>query len=167
MGPVFMTNWERSLVAMIMFPIGRDKVLNAKMRAAFEKWVELAAARGWAEYRAPADLPGPWSEDLQLQQRFAEPHARDDQGRAGSERHPLGGTLRCVAEAPEEGLMLRANRVLRYTRWMLATAVLCASATVYAADAAPPPLPAKRSTTAGACTAIRPVEAIPVRNRCR
>jgi (+)-pinoresinol hydroxylase len=54
MGPVFMTNWERSLVAMIMFPIGRDKELNAKMRKAFERWVELAAARGWAEYRAPA-----------------------------------------------------------------------------------------------------------------
>jgi 4-cresol dehydrogenase (hydroxylating) len=53
-GPVFMTNWERSLVALIMFPIGRDKVLNAKMRAAFEKWVQLAAERGWAEYRAPA-----------------------------------------------------------------------------------------------------------------
>ena len=53
-GPVFMTNWDRSLVAMIMFPIGRDKVMNAKMRAAFEKWVHLAAERGWAEYRAPA-----------------------------------------------------------------------------------------------------------------
>lgn len=53
-GPIFMTNWERSMVAMIMFPIGRDKVMNAKMRAAFSKWVALAAARGWAEYRAPA-----------------------------------------------------------------------------------------------------------------
>jgi (+)-pinoresinol hydroxylase len=53
-GPVFMTNWDRTLVAMIMFPIGHDKVMNAKMRAAFEKWVTLAAARGWAEYRAPA-----------------------------------------------------------------------------------------------------------------
>jgi (+)-pinoresinol hydroxylase len=54
LGPIFMTNWERSLIAMIMFPIGRDKALNAKMRAAFSKWVALAAARGWAEYRAPA-----------------------------------------------------------------------------------------------------------------
>jgi 4-cresol dehydrogenase (hydroxylating) len=53
-GPVFMTNWERTLVAMIMFPIGKDKAMNAKMRAAFEKWVQLAAERGWAEYRAPA-----------------------------------------------------------------------------------------------------------------
>lgn len=53
-GPVFMTNWERTMVAMIMFPIGRDKTLNAKMRQAFTRWVELAAARGWAEYRAPA-----------------------------------------------------------------------------------------------------------------
>ncbi len=53
-GPVYMTNWERSLVAMIMFPIGKDKVMNAKMRAAFEKWVQLAAEKGWAEYRAPA-----------------------------------------------------------------------------------------------------------------
>jgi 4-cresol dehydrogenase (hydroxylating) len=53
-GPVFMTNWERSMVAMIMFPIGKDKVMNAKMRRAFVRWVELAAARGWAEYRAPA-----------------------------------------------------------------------------------------------------------------
>jgi (+)-pinoresinol hydroxylase len=54
MGPIFMTNWDRTLVAMIMFPIGRDPVMNAKMRNAFERWVELAAARGWAEYRAPA-----------------------------------------------------------------------------------------------------------------
>ena len=53
-GPVFMTNWDRTLVAMIMFPIGRDKAMNAKMRAAFEKWVHLAGERGWAEYRAPA-----------------------------------------------------------------------------------------------------------------
>lgn len=53
-GPVFMTNWDRTLVAMIMFPIGRDKLMNTKMRAAFEKWVHLAAERGWAEYRAPA-----------------------------------------------------------------------------------------------------------------
>ena len=53
-GPVFMTNWERSMVAMIMFPIGRDKAMNARMRAAFRRWVDLAATRGWAEYRAPA-----------------------------------------------------------------------------------------------------------------
>jgi hypothetical protein len=53
-GPVFMTNWDRTLVAMIMFPIGHDKALNAKMRGAFEKWVQLAAERGWGEYRTPA-----------------------------------------------------------------------------------------------------------------
>jgi 4-cresol dehydrogenase (hydroxylating) len=49
-----MTNWDRTLVALIMFPVGKDKALNAKMRNAFEKWVQLCAARGWAEYRAPA-----------------------------------------------------------------------------------------------------------------
>ncbi len=54
LGPVMMTNWERSLVCLIMFPISRDQAMNAKMRAAFERWVALAAARGWAEYRAPA-----------------------------------------------------------------------------------------------------------------
>jgi 4-cresol dehydrogenase (hydroxylating) len=53
-GPVYMTNWDRTLVCLIMFPIGRDKVRNAKMRRAFEGWVHLAAERGWAEYRAPA-----------------------------------------------------------------------------------------------------------------
>jgi (+)-pinoresinol hydroxylase len=53
-GPVFMTCWERTLVSLIMFPIGRDKERNAKMRRAFESWVKLAAERGWAEYRAPA-----------------------------------------------------------------------------------------------------------------
>ena len=52
-GPVFMTNWERSLVGLIMFPVGKDPAQNAKIRAAFERWVELAAAEGWAEYRAP------------------------------------------------------------------------------------------------------------------
>jgi FAD/FMN-containing dehydrogenase len=54
LGPVYMTNWDRTLVALTMFPVGKDKVMNAKMRAAFEKWVNLCAARGWAEYRAPA-----------------------------------------------------------------------------------------------------------------
>jgi FAD/FMN-containing dehydrogenase len=53
-GPVYMTNWDRTLVCLIMFPIGRDQVRNAKMRRAFEGWVHLAAERGWAEYRAPA-----------------------------------------------------------------------------------------------------------------
>jgi 4-cresol dehydrogenase (hydroxylating) len=52
-GPVFMTNWERSLVGLIMFPISKDPAHNSKIRQAFERWVELAAAEGWAEYRAP------------------------------------------------------------------------------------------------------------------
>jgi (+)-pinoresinol hydroxylase len=53
-GPVFMTNWERSLVGLIVFPISKNADENRKIRAAFERWVELAAAQGWAEYRAPA-----------------------------------------------------------------------------------------------------------------
>jgi 4-cresol dehydrogenase (hydroxylating) len=53
-GPVYMTNWDRTLVALIMFPVGKDKAMNAKMRAAFEKWVHLCAERGWGEYRTPA-----------------------------------------------------------------------------------------------------------------
>jgi (+)-pinoresinol hydroxylase len=52
-GPVFMTNWERSLVALIMFPISKDATANARIRTAFERWVALAAEQGWAEYRAP------------------------------------------------------------------------------------------------------------------
>jgi 4-cresol dehydrogenase (hydroxylating) len=53
-GPVFMTNWERSLVALIMFPISKDIAANTKIRLAFERWVTLAAEQGWTEYRAPA-----------------------------------------------------------------------------------------------------------------
>jgi 4-cresol dehydrogenase (hydroxylating) len=53
-GPIFMTNWDRTMVAMIMFPVGQDKAMNARMRTAFRRWVELAAGRGWGEYRAPA-----------------------------------------------------------------------------------------------------------------
>ncbi len=52
-GPVFMTNWERSLVGLIMFPVAKDAGYNSRIRAAFERWVELAAAEGWVEYRAP------------------------------------------------------------------------------------------------------------------
>jgi 4-cresol dehydrogenase (hydroxylating) len=37
-----------------MFPIGRDKARNARMRATFERLVKVAAENGWAEYRAPA-----------------------------------------------------------------------------------------------------------------
>jgi (+)-pinoresinol hydroxylase len=54
LGPVYMTNWDRTLVALIMFPVGKDKVLNAKMRHAFETWVQLCADRGWGEYRTPS-----------------------------------------------------------------------------------------------------------------
>ncbi len=44
-GPVYMTCWERTLVCLIMFPIGKDKTQNGKMRKAFESWVHLAAER--------------------------------------------------------------------------------------------------------------------------
>jgi 4-cresol dehydrogenase (hydroxylating) len=54
LGPVFMTNWDRTMVALLMFPIGRDPQMNGRMRNAFRKWVELCAERGWGEYRAPA-----------------------------------------------------------------------------------------------------------------
>lgn len=53
-GPVFMTNWERSLVGLIMFPIYKDAAENRKIRTAFKRWVALAAEQGWTEYRAPA-----------------------------------------------------------------------------------------------------------------
>jgi 4-cresol dehydrogenase (hydroxylating) len=53
-GPVYMTCWDRTLVCLIMFPIGRDKERNSKVRQSFERLVKLAADRGWAEYRAPA-----------------------------------------------------------------------------------------------------------------
>jgi 4-cresol dehydrogenase (hydroxylating) len=52
-GPVFMTTWERSLVALIMFGISKDADANRRIRAAFERWVDLAAEQGWTEYRAP------------------------------------------------------------------------------------------------------------------
>jgi 4-cresol dehydrogenase (hydroxylating) len=54
LGPVYMTNWDRTLVALIMFPVSKDKAMNAKMRHAFEKWVQLCADRGWGEYRTPS-----------------------------------------------------------------------------------------------------------------
>ena len=28
-GPVYMTNWDRTLVALIMFPVSKDKAFNA------------------------------------------------------------------------------------------------------------------------------------------
>jgi hypothetical protein len=52
-GPVYMTNWERTLAALIMFPIGKDKEMNKKMRHAFGTWVQLCADRGWGKYRTP------------------------------------------------------------------------------------------------------------------
>jgi 4-cresol dehydrogenase (hydroxylating) len=54
LGPVMMTNWDRSLVCLIMFPIGRDPVMNGKIRNAFRKWVTLAKDQGWSEYRTAA-----------------------------------------------------------------------------------------------------------------
>jgi 4-cresol dehydrogenase (hydroxylating) len=55
LGPIALTNWERSLVLMIMFPISHDPKQNRKIRDAFRRWVRLAGERGWGEYRtAPA-----------------------------------------------------------------------------------------------------------------
>jgi 4-cresol dehydrogenase (hydroxylating) len=55
LGPITLTNWERSLVLMIMFPINQDRDKNRKIRDAFRRWVKLAGDRGWGEYRtAPA-----------------------------------------------------------------------------------------------------------------
>ena len=71
-GPVYMTSWDRTLVCLIMFPIGRDKALNAKMRRAFERLGEAAAERGWAEYRAPAAFQDAGRERLLVQQPFAD-----------------------------------------------------------------------------------------------
>jgi len=51
LGPITLTNWERSLVTMIMFPISHDPKRNRKIRDAFRHWVKLAAERGWGEYR--------------------------------------------------------------------------------------------------------------------
>ena len=72
------------------------------MRAAFESWVELAAERGWAEYRAPAafqDLvANTYSFNNNALTRMRETH----QGRAGSQWHPVGRALWRVAETPEE-----------------------------------------------------------------
>ncbi|HTV79128.1 MAG TPA: FAD-binding oxidoreductase [Steroidobacteraceae bacterium] len=51
LGPISLTNWERALVMMIMFPISHDPNQNRKIRDAFRRWVRLAAERGWGEYR--------------------------------------------------------------------------------------------------------------------
>ncbi len=142
-GPVYMTNWDRTLVAMIMFPIGKDKVMNAKMRAAFEKWVRLAADRGWAEYRAPASVPGSGRKHLFLQQPFTDPDARDHQGRARSKRHPVAGALWRLAQTPEE-------RLMRATRTMLALGLMAFGAAALLQRHHR----VRRSGSAGACIAI-------------
>jgi 4-cresol dehydrogenase (hydroxylating) len=53
-GPVFMTNWERTMVGLFMFPISKNADENRVVRGAFERLVHLMAEEGWAEYRAPA-----------------------------------------------------------------------------------------------------------------
>jgi 4-cresol dehydrogenase (hydroxylating) len=53
-GPVFMTNWERTMVGLFMFPISKNLEENRVVRGAFERLVHLMAEEGWAEYRAPA-----------------------------------------------------------------------------------------------------------------
>jgi hypothetical protein len=53
-GPVFMTNWERTMVGLFMFPISKNPDENRVVRGAFGRLVELMGEQGWAEYRAPA-----------------------------------------------------------------------------------------------------------------
>ena len=54
LGPVFMTNWERTMVGLFMFPISKNADENRVVRGAFERLVHMMAEEGWAEYRAPA-----------------------------------------------------------------------------------------------------------------
>lgn len=56
LGPITLTNWERSLILMIMFPIMQDRDHNRKIRTAFRRWVELAGERGWGEYRTAPEF---------------------------------------------------------------------------------------------------------------
>jgi 4-cresol dehydrogenase (hydroxylating) len=53
-GPLFMTNWERTMVALSMFPISKNPDENRRIRRVFEQMVERMGEQGWAEYRAPA-----------------------------------------------------------------------------------------------------------------
>ena len=47
--------WERAFVFIFAFPVSTDIESNRKNRAAFHRLIELAAAKGWGEYRtAPA-----------------------------------------------------------------------------------------------------------------
>lgn len=54
LGPVFMTNWERTMVGLFMFPISKNPEENRVVRGAFERLVRMMAEEGWNEYRAPA-----------------------------------------------------------------------------------------------------------------
>ena len=56
LGPITMTNWDRSMVQLIMFPIMRDRDHNRKIRDAFRRWVTLAAEHGWGEYRTHSEF---------------------------------------------------------------------------------------------------------------
>jgi 4-cresol dehydrogenase (hydroxylating) len=49
-----MTNWERTMVGLFMFPISKDAAQNRVVRGAFERLVAMMGEQGWAEYRAPA-----------------------------------------------------------------------------------------------------------------
>ncbi len=106
-GPIFMTNWERSMVAMIMFPIGRDKVHEREDARCVQQVGGTGCGARLGGVPCAGRLPGRMCEDLLVQQPCADAPARDDQGCGGSQRHPLAGSLWRVAEAPEEGMMKR------------------------------------------------------------
>jgi hypothetical protein len=76
---------------------------NSKMRLAFARWVTKAAEHGWAEYRAPTPFQDLVAQTYRSTTTRCCTCARPSRTR-WIQRHPVTGTLWCVAEAPEEEL---------------------------------------------------------------
>jgi 4-cresol dehydrogenase (hydroxylating) len=45
--------WERAFIFIFAFPVTTDIETNRRNRASFHRLIELAAAKGWGEYRTP------------------------------------------------------------------------------------------------------------------
>ncbi len=103
-GPVYMTCWERTLVCLIMFPISRDKEHNAKIRARVRELGRSSRPIGAGRNTARRPCFRIWSRKPTRTTTTRCGDCANHQGRHRSQGHPRSRPLRCLAEAPEEGM---------------------------------------------------------------
>ncbi len=91
--------WERAFIFILATPVTEDPATNKRYREGFKKLIEIGGQHGWGEYRTAPVFQKSVHGCVFIQQPRPAAFSRNAQGCDRPERHPLGRTLRDLAEA--------------------------------------------------------------------